>query len=105
MQSQAANVVSHFPDLSFTLCPLEDRYDSQGCYQTVLNIYREEAPRHNFAPQEVIADITGGTKPMSLGMTVACLEGNYPMEHVPTAFDATGRPTGPLPPIQIVVKT
>jgi hypothetical protein len=70
---------------------LRDRYDSQGCYRTVLQIYREEAPRHGLAPQDVVADITGGTKPMSLGMVVACLTGGYPIEHVPTAFDADGR--------------
>ena len=105
MQSRAANIINEFPDLSFTLHPLNDRYDSQGCYRTVANIYREEAPRRGLLPQHVIADITGGTKPMTLGMIVACLEGDYPIEHVPTAFDAAGRPTKPLPPIQIVVET
>jgi hypothetical protein len=41
---------------------------------------------------------------MTMGMIVACLEGDYPIEHVPTAFDAAGQPTGPLPPIQIRVQ-
>jgi len=105
MRNAAASAIAQYPDLSFTLHPLDDRYDSQGCYRTVLHIYAEEAPRHGLPPDQVIADITGGTKPMSLGMTVACLEGNYSIEHVPTAFDAAGRPTGPLPPIQIVIET
>lgn len=105
MRERAASVVAQLSDLSFTLHPLRDRYDSQGCYRTVLHIYREEAPRLGLTTHEVIADITGGTKPMSLGMIVACLEGDHPIEHVPTAFDATGQPTGPLPPIQIVVET
>jgi hypothetical protein len=104
MRDRAASVASRFPDLSFTLHPLDDRYDSQGCYRAVANIYREEAPRRGLSPQGVIADITGGTKPMTLGMIVACLEGDYPIEHVPTAFDAAGQPTGPLPPIQIIVQ-
>ncbi len=104
MQERAAGVVSRYPDLTFTLHPLSGRYDSQGCYRTVAHIYREEASRWGMSPQQVIADITGGTKPMTLGMIVACLEGDYPIEHVPTAFDAAGQPTGPLPPIQLIME-
>ena len=104
MQERAAGVVGHYPALSFTLHPLADRYDSQGCYQIVADIYRDEALRRGFAPREVIADITGGTKPMTLGMIVACLEGGHAIEYVPTAYDAARQPTGPLPPIQIVVR-
>ncbi|HID61243.1 MAG TPA: hypothetical protein EYP49_00635 [Anaerolineae bacterium] len=105
MRDQAARALDHFPDLPFTLHPLGDRYDSQTCYETVRDIYRREAPRLGIPPERVIADITGGTKPMTLGMIVACLEGDYPIEHVPTAFDTTGRPTGPLPPIQIKMRS
>jgi hypothetical protein len=104
MKNQAASAIAHIADLSFTLHPLSGRYDSQGCYQAVLHIYREEAPRLGLDPDQVVADITGGTKPMTLGMVVACLEGDYPIEHVPTAFDAAGNPTGPLPPIQILIQ-
>jgi hypothetical protein len=104
MQEHARAAMGHFPGLRFTLHPLSDRYDSQACYQTVRDIYRLEAPRLGIPPQRIIADITGGTKPMTMGMIVACLEGNYPIEHVPAPFDATGQPTGPLPPIQITVR-
>jgi hypothetical protein len=104
MRDRAAKALGHFPDLPFTLHALGDRYDSQACYQAVLDIYRREAPRQGISPEQVIADITGGTKPMTMGMIVACLEGDYPIEHVPTAFDAAGQPTGPLPPIQIRVQ-
>ena len=104
MRERAAKALGNFPDLSFTLHPLIDRYDSQACYQTVLDIYQREVSRRGISPKQVIADITGGTKPMTMGMIVACLEGNHPIEHVPTAFDAAGQPTGPLPPIQIRVQ-
>ena len=104
MQDQAGQAVGHFSGVSFTLHALGSRYDSQGCYQAVRDIYRHEAPRLGLAPSEVIADITGGTKPMTLGLIVACLEGAYPVQHVPTAFNAAGGPTGPLPPIQIMVQ-
>ncbi len=104
MQERAKQSVGHFSQVRFTLHALSDRYDSQACYLTVRDIYRLEAPRLGIPPGQVIADITGGTKPMTMGMIVACLEGNYPIEHVPTAYDVTGCPTGPLPPIQIVVR-
>lgn len=104
MQDQAGQAMGHFADLSFTLHPLASRYDSQGVYQTVRDIYRHEAPRLGLTSSEIIADITGGTKPMTMGLIVACLEGEYPIQHVPTAFDAAGKPTGPLPPIQILVR-
>jgi hypothetical protein len=104
MQDRANRALGHFPDLRFTLHPLSDRYNSQACYQTVRDIYQREARRLGIPLQRVIADITGGTKPMTLGMIVACLDGDYPIEHVPTAFDAAGQPTGPLPPIQITVR-
>ena len=104
MQDRAKQAMDHFPDLRFTLHALGDRYDSQACYQTVRDIYQREASRLDVPPEQVIADITGGTKPMTMGMIVACLDGDYPIEHVPTAFDADGHPTGPLPPIQIAVQ-
>lgn len=104
MRDRASRAVNQFPDVKFTPYPLADPYDSQGCYQTVMRIYREEARERGLDPDEVIADITGGTKPMTLGMILACLDGDYAMEHVPTAFDGTGQPTGPLPPIQIRVR-
>ena len=102
-QADAASAMTRF-DASFTVHHLPDLWDSQACYRIVAQIYQHEVPRLGLEPQRVIADITGGTKPMTLGMIVACLEGGYPIEHVPTAYDATGAQTGPLPPIQIVVR-
>ncbi len=104
MQDGARQAMGHFPGLRFTLHALSDRYNSQACCQTVRAIYQAEAPLLGIPPGQIIADITGGTKPMTLGMIVACLEGDYPVEHVPTAFDAAGQPTGPLPPIQIAIQ-
>ena len=71
---------------------------------TVLDIYQREASRQGISSKQVIADITGGTKPMTMGMIIACLQGDYSIQHVPTAHNATGQPTGPLPPIQIRVQ-
>ena len=37
----------------------------------------------------IIADITGGTKPMTTALVLACLNGEPPLdlEHVPTRFE------------------
>jgi hypothetical protein len=94
----------HFPNTRFYMRELTHLYDSQRCREIVRRIYQVEAPDLGISQEQVIADITGGTKPMTLGMVAACLDGNYPMEHVPTRFDADGRPDGPLKPIQIVVE-
>ena len=105
MRERATTFEGEFPDLSFTPYPLADHYDSQGCYRAVAKIYQEDAPRLEIPPERVIADITGGTKPMTLGMVMACLEvkPSYPMQHVPTVFDATEQATRPMEPIQILV--
>jgi hypothetical protein len=104
MQSQAQAAMGHFPDVRFAIHPIPDRYNTQACYQDVRHIYDQDAPRLGIVPQEIIADITGGTKPMTMGMIVASLEGGFAIEHIPTAYDAAGRPTGPLPPIEIRVQ-
>ncbi|MFQ5813174.1 MAG: hypothetical protein ACE5I2_08315 [Anaerolineae bacterium] len=87
-----------------TIVPIENEYDTKGCYELVRNIYQHEAHRLGLESGEVIADITGGTKPMTMGMILACLEGEFPIEHVPTEYDkVTFKPKGPLLPIQITV--
>ena len=103
-EDEAAAAIARFPELRFSVHALPDLYDSQGCYEIVRHICRQEAPRLGLDPHAVVADITGGTKPMTLGMIVACLEGGCPMEHVPTHYDAAGQYVGPLPPIQIDVR-
>jgi len=104
MQPQAQAAMGHFPNLRFAIHPIPDRYSTQACYQDVRHIYEHDALRLGIAPQEIIADITGGTKPMAMGMIVACLDGGFPIEHIPTAYDVAGKPTGPLPPIEIRVQ-
>jgi hypothetical protein len=105
MRERATNCEGEFPDVTFFPHPLVDHYDSQGTYRTIVRIYREDARRLGISSREIIADITGGTKPMTLGLVLACLEAEppYPIEHVPTVFDAE-EATRPLPPIQIVVR-
>ena len=103
--SQAITTINaNHPKVQFDTVPIPNLYDTQACYQVVRNIYQHETVRLEFEPQEIISDITGGTKPMTMGMILACLEGDYAIEHIPTKFKVTGEPLGPLAPIQISVR-
>jgi hypothetical protein len=60
---------------------LHDAFDVQEAYRLVRRIYTEEAAEHGLAPEQVIADFTGGTKPMSAGMILACQD-RWPMQYM-----------------------
>lgn len=81
---------------------LADEYDANGCYQLVRDVFQVHAQAHKLVPAEIIADITGGTKPMTAGMLLACDDLKQALEHVPTRFDL-GQPSVPLDPIEIVL--
>ncbi|GAB4463542.1 MAG: hypothetical protein Kow00120_30000 [Anaerolineae bacterium] len=51
-------------------------------YEAVRAIYAERAPEVGMAPHDVIADITGGLKPLTAGMVLACTEFGWPMSYV-----------------------
>jgi hypothetical protein len=101
MRTRALDGIPPLDEVRFSLCHLENLYDTAACYTTVQRIFEQEARQYGIAPDQIIADITGGTKPMTVGMLLACQAGGYALEHVPTQFDAVGRPTDPLPPIEI----
>jgi hypothetical protein len=52
--------------------------DSQDTFDEVNSIFR----RSGYKPWEIIADFTGGTKPMSVGMIMACLKSDRELEYV-----------------------
>ncbi|MSP14760.1 MAG: hypothetical protein EXR62_17600 [Chloroflexi bacterium] len=112
---QKANIAmqkieTEFPAVLPRECPLANLYDAQSCYRIVKSVFEHEAVAVEIPPGEIIADITGGTKPMSMGMILACLEGDeehpdgFHLEHIPTRFE-DGKPSHPLPPIEIRVTT
>ncbi len=101
LQLKAAEAVQHYPTVTFAIRPLPNLFDTQACYRAVLEIYQNDVLNQRIDAKKVISDITGGTKPMTMGMILACVQGGYPIEHVPTRYDSDGKPIGPLPPIQI----
>lgn len=60
---------------------VEDAFSVQACYEVVQRIYEENVPAAGLSEQEVIADITGGTSPMSAGMALACGD-RRPMQYM-----------------------
>ena len=56
-------------------------------FDLVNRVYRTEAGRLHLDTENIIADFTGGTKPMSAGMIVACAD-RRPMQYM------TGRRVG-----------
>jgi hypothetical protein len=54
-------------------------FDSQDTFEYVNRIFK----RSGFEPDEIIADFTGGTKPMTVGMIMACLPRDRELEYVP----------------------
>ena len=101
--ANAKAAAERFSDVHFDLREIDNLYDTVGCYGKVREIYEHEALACGLAPQQIISDITGGTKPMTMGMILACLEGGFAIEHVPTHY-VEGKATGPLPPIEIRVQ-
>jgi hypothetical protein len=53
--------------------------DSQDTYEYVNRIFKRSGLESN----EIIADFTGGTKPMTVGMIMACLPRERDLEYVP----------------------
>lgn len=53
--------------------------DAQDTFDYVNRIFR----RGSYKPNEIIADFTGGTKPMTVGMVMACLPHDRELEYVP----------------------
>lgn len=65
--------------------------DYQSTYRLVSHILLEEAPAAQLGAVDIIADITGGTKPMTSGMVMACMAAQCPMQYMVTEKDAQGR--------------
>jgi CRISPR/Cas system-associated protein Csm6 len=60
---------------------VSDPFSVQESYDLVQRIYDEEVPKASLSEREVIADFTGGVKPMSAGMILACGD-RRPMQYM-----------------------
>ena len=62
----------------------------QASYDLVVRIAEVEAKRIGLNANQLIADITGGTKPMTTGMGMACLARDLDMEYMKAPRDNEG---------------
>lgn len=58
-----------------------DAFDVQDAYNTTEEIYAEGWTMHQLRPEQIISDYTGGTKPMSAGMLLACRD-RWPLQYM-----------------------
>lgn len=64
--------------------------ETQDAYQAVRTVWEREAPEELLRPDQVIADITGGTKPLTAGMVLAAVATGNSLEYVETDRDVEG---------------
>jgi len=69
--------------------------------EAVQNIYQFYLRAAGLHPEEVVADFTGGLKPLTAGMFMACSANNWPMEYIATERLVNGQP---VPGTQAVMR-
>jgi hypothetical protein len=67
------------------------RLDAQSTYRAVREIFEREVAEVGLTADDVIADITSGTKPLTAGMVLAALTCGGALEYVQSQRDAGGR--------------
>jgi len=79
--------------------------DVQAAYQAVRAVFEREAAEEGLVPEQVIADVTGGTKPMTAGMVLAALTTGGDLEYVESERDAEGLPVADTQRVVLVDTT
>jgi hypothetical protein len=67
-----------------------EQLDTQAAYEAVSLIFSREAVEEGLTPAQVMADITGGTKPLTAGMLLATLAVDGGLEYVESNRDDKG---------------
>jgi hypothetical protein len=79
---------------------INDVYQPLEVCDRVHEIYRDRLP-HHWQESEVIADYTGMTAHASVGVVLACVGTQRPLQYTPAKFDAQSRAIGSLTPIKV----
>lgn len=78
---------------------VNDVYDVTEVYEEVNKVY-EHLPI-GWRAGEVIADFTGMTAPASVGLVLACVSSDRPVQYVPGRYDTELKRPVPLDPIEV----
>lgn len=79
-------------DVEVFLVPLTDADDPGEVFLAMQGIIKEAQKKYGLFPWDVTADFTGGTKCMTAGMVLACVDQNVPVQFVkPDKYTKEGR--------------
>jgi hypothetical protein len=86
-QARAAQIVAEYnkSGVQISIVPLSEEWDLIKTKETVDQIFADQLD--GLAEEEIIADFTGGTKPMTVGMVFACLTPSRSLQYVPAEYD------------------
>jgi CRISPR-associated protein (Cas_Cas02710) len=86
-QARAAQIVAEYnkSGVQISIVPLSEEWDLIKTKETVDQIFTEQLD--GLAEEDIIADFTGGTKPMTVGMVFACLTPSRSLQYVPAEYD------------------
>ena len=99
--SVAQEIQRQFPNIDFTISdpPLHDVEHPQSCFRAVRQIYRERLSP-GWSPNDVISDCTGMTKTATIGLVMACIGRDRPVQYTPGRYEH-GKLVGALAPIEL----
>jgi len=85
-QVRAAQLVAEYKKtgVQVSVVPLSEEWDLIHAKEMVERIYTEQLD--GMAEEDIIADFTGGTKPMTVGMVFACLTPARSLQYVPAEY-------------------
>jgi hypothetical protein len=81
---------------------INDVYDPLEFRDRVSKIYQEQRLQ-GWKETDIIADYVGMTSHGSVGMVLACINRNYPLQYTPAQLDKNMNPHESLAPIEIVL--
>jgi hypothetical protein len=82
---------------------INDVYQPMEVCDRLHEIYRDRLPRR-WQESDVIADYTGMTAHASVGVVLACVGTQRPLQYTPAKLDAQGKVIGSLAPIKVLLE-
>jgi hypothetical protein len=78
----------------------DDAIVCRNTYRLIKNIYKE-AKTLGLKKNEIITDITGGVRALTVGAILACLDKDADIQYIGTAYNDEGKPIGDAVPMVV----
>lgn len=78
----------------------DDAIVCRNTYRLVKQIYKE-AKDHGLTKNELITDITGGIRALTVGAILACMDKDVDIQYIGTRYNDQGNPTGEAFPLLV----